>query len=138
MYQKITIIGNLGGNPELRYMPDGTPVASFSVATSRKWKTQDGEQHEETTWFRVSAWRGLAEICNRYLKKGQQVFIEGRLTPDKATGGPRIWEDSNGDSRASYELTALEVKFLGGKRGKDKEPEPSKQAATGDEAEIPF
>lgn len=91
MYQKITIIGNLGNDPEVRFMPDGTPVTGFSVATNRKWKNADGSAGEETVWFQVSAWGRLAETTNRHLSKGRQVYVEGRLTPDRATGGPRIW-----------------------------------------------
>ena len=117
MYQKVTIIGNLGGDPEMRYMPDGTPVTNFSVATSRKWTNKDGSPGEETIWFRVAAWRKLGEICNQYLSKGRQVFVEGRITPDKATGGPRVWTGTDGQPRASYEITAFEVKFLGGASG---------------------
>ncbi|OQY25979.1 MAG: hypothetical protein B6I34_00910 [Anaerolineaceae bacterium 4572_32.1] len=113
MYQKITIIGNLGKDPEMRYTANGTPVTSFSVATNRRWKNDDGSKGEETVWFRVSAWRGLAEICNQYLSKGRQVFVEGRLQPDKATGGPRIWTGNDGQPRASFEITALTVQFLG-------------------------
>ncbi len=114
MYQKITVIGNLGNYPEMRYMSDGTPVTNFSVATNRKWKNGDGSQGEETVWFRVAAWQRLAEICNQYLSKGRQVYIEGRLTPDKATGGPRVWTANDGTPHAGYEIIALEVKFLGG------------------------
>jgi single-strand DNA-binding protein len=117
MYQKLIIMGNLGGDPEMRYTPDGTPVTNFSVATNRRWNNPDGSQGEETIWFRVTAWRKLAETCNQYLSKGRQVFVEGRLTPDKATGGPRIWTGNDGKPRASYEMTADTVKFLGGPRG---------------------
>ena len=117
MYQKVTIIGNLGRDPEMRYMPDGTPVTSFSVATNRKWTNKDGSPGEETIWFRVSAWNKLGEICNQYLAKGRQVFVEGRMTPDKTTGGPRVWQAQDGSWRASYEITAFEVKFLGGAGG---------------------
>lgn len=114
MYQKVTIIGNLGSDPEMRYMQDGTAVTSFSVATNRKWKNKDGSPGEETVWFRVSAWRRLAETTNQYLSKGRQVFVEGRLTADKETGGPRVWTGNDGQPRASFELMALEVKFLSG------------------------
>jgi len=117
MYQKVTIIGNLGGDPEMRYMPDGTPVTNFSVATNRKWTNKDGSSGEETIWFRVAAWRRLGEICNQYLSKGSKIYVEGRLTPDKATGGPRAWMGADGQPRASYEITALEVKFLGSAGG---------------------
>ena len=113
MYQKVVIVGNLGGDPEMRYTPSGQAVTNFSVATSRKWTGSDGNQQDETVWFRVSTWGKLAEVCNQYLSKGRQVMVEGRLRADPETGGPRIWTAQDGSSRASYELTALEVKFLG-------------------------
>ena len=115
MYQKLIIVGNLGRDPEMRYTSDGTPVTNFSVATNRKWNNPDGSQGEETVWFRVSAWRRLAETCNQYLQKGRLVLIEGQLKPDPATGGPRMWTGNDGVARASYEVTALTVKFLGGR-----------------------
>jgi len=91
MYQKIIIMGNLGNDPEMRYTPQGKPVTNFSVATNRKWTNADGTPGEETIWFRVSAWGKLGEVCNQYLSKGRQVFVEGRLRPDPETGAPRIW-----------------------------------------------
>ena len=112
MYQKIIIIGNLGSDPEMRYMPDGTPVTSFSVATNRKWGGDN--PGEEVTWFRVSAWGRQAETCNQYLSKGRQVMVEGRLTPDRESGGPRLWQDNAGQTRASFELRAFTVQFLSG------------------------
>lgn len=115
MYQKLTIVGNLGSDPEMRYTPSGQAVTNLSVATNRRWTDGNGQQHEETCWFRVSVWGKQAEACNQYLSKGRQVLVEGRLTPDKDSGGPRIWTDQNGNSRASYEMTALEVRFLGGR-----------------------
>jgi len=141
MYQKIIIVGNLGRDPEMRYTPDGTPVTTLSIATNRRWNNPDGSQGEETTWFRVTAWRRQAEICNQYLKKGQQVLIEGQLKPDPATGGPHIWTGNDGVARAQYELTALTVRFMG-KRGEA----PAAEAPGGaleeppaeTEEEIPF
>lgn len=113
MYQKLTIVGNLGRDPELRYTPSGQAVCNFSVATSRRWSDNQGNPQEETVWFRVSTWGKLAETCNQYLSKGRQVLVEGRLTVDKDSGGPRVWQAQDGSWRASYEVTALEVKFLG-------------------------
>ena len=115
MYQKVIIVGNLGRDPEMRYTPDGTPVTNFSVATNRRWNNPDGSQGEETVWFRITAWRRLAETCNQYLQKGRQVLVEGQLKPDPATGGPRIWTGNDGVARAQYEITAFTVKFLGGR-----------------------
>src|SRR5688572_5118875 len=102
MYQSITIVGNLGKDPELRYTPSGQSVCSFSVATSRQYTAKSGEKVKETVWFRVSAWGKLAEVCNQYLTKGSKVLVVGQLTPDKETGGPRVWE-ANGVHKASFE-----------------------------------
>jgi single-strand DNA-binding protein len=113
MYQKLTLVGNLGRDPEMRYTSDGTPVTNFSVATNRRWTNSDGSQGEETVWFRVTAWRRMAEVCNEYLEKGRQVLVEGRLLADPETGGPRVWTGRDGQTRASYEVTASTVKFLG-------------------------
>ena len=113
MYQKVVIVGNLGRDPEMRYTPSGQAVTNFSVATSRRWTDGSGNQQEETVWFRVSTWGKLAEVCNQYLSKGRQVLCEGRLTVDRESGGPRLWQDQNGNWRASYEINAFEVKFLG-------------------------
>jgi single-strand DNA-binding protein len=123
MYQKVIIVGNLGRDPEMRYTPQGTPVTTFSVAANRKWTNADGTPGEETIWFRVSAWRRMAEVCNQYLSKGQQVFVEGQLKPDPETGGPRVWTGNDGIARASFEVTARAVKFLGG-RGEGVAMEP--------------
>ncbi len=119
MYQKLVIVGNLGHDPDMRYTPSGQAVTNFNVATSRKWTGSDGQQQEETVWIRVSTWGKLAELCNQYLNKGRLVLCEGRLTVDRETGGPRIWTDQNGSPRASYEMTAFEVKFLGGRGDSD-------------------
>ncbi len=113
MYHKIIIVGNLGQDPELRYTPAGQPVTNFSVATNRRWTGNDGEQREETIWFRVSVWGKQGEVCNQYLEKGRAVLIEGRLRPDPDTGSPRIWERRDGTPGASFEVTALNVRFLG-------------------------
>jgi single-strand DNA-binding protein len=136
MYQKVVIVGNLGNDPEMRYMPDGTPVTSFSVATNRRWTNQDGSAGEETCWFRVSAWGRQAETCNQYLSKGRQVLVEGRLTPDKNTGGPRIWTTNEGRTGASYELRAFTVQFLGG--GAVESGTGAPEEAGMSEDEIPF
>ncbi|MFL7891035.1 MAG: single-stranded DNA-binding protein [Anaerolineales bacterium] len=112
MYQKIIIIGNLGGDPEMRYTPSGQAVTNFNVATSRRYTTSDGNQVDETTWFRISTWGKTAEVCNQYLKKGRRVLVEGRLNPDKDTGGPRVYTRQDGTSGASYEITGEVVRFL--------------------------
>jgi len=113
MYQKITIVGNLGGDPEMRYMPDGTAVTSFSVATGRRWTDKaTGQPVDETTWFRVSVWGRQGETANQYLSRGKKVLVEGRIKPDPTTGGPRIWTRQDGTVGSSYEITANNVVFL--------------------------
>lgn len=135
MYQKLIIVGNLGRDPEMRYTPDGTPVTNFSVATNRRWTDASGQQQERTVWFRVSAWRRLAETCNQFLTKGRQVFVEGELQE------PRVWQGQDGQWRASLDVTARVVRFLGG-RGDVAPVGPPSDAQTPadaiDEEEIPF
>ena len=94
MYQKVILAGYLGRDPEMRYTPDGTPVTNFSIATSESWTGQDGQRQERTTWWRVTAWRRLAEICNQYLSKGRPVLVEGRMNPDES-GNPRVFQRSD-------------------------------------------
>lgn len=101
---KVMIIGNLGSDPEMRYTPTGRPVTSFSVATSRNWVTSEGEQREAAEWFRVVAWGNLAEICNRYLRKGSRVYVEGRLQT-------RSWENQ-GQRHYRTEVVANEMVLL--------------------------
>lgn len=104
MYNKITIIGNLGSVPEMRYTPSGSAVTSFSVATNRRY-TRNGETVDETEWFRVNAWGRLAETTNQYLEKGSLVYVEGRLSS-------RPWQTQDGQLRAGNEVFAQEIKFL--------------------------
>ena len=106
---KLMIIGHLGRDPEMRYTPSGKPVTTFSVATSRTWQSADGERHEDTEWFNVVAWGGLAEICNQHLQKGMQVYVEGRLQT-------RRWEDADGNKHFTTELVAKEMIMLGEKK----------------------
>jgi len=112
MFSKIIIVGNVGKDPEMRYTPSGKAVTSFSVATNRQYTNNNGETIKETTWFRISAWGKQAETCNQYLKKGSKVLVEGRLTADPATGGPRIWKSQDGSPRTSFEINAGTVRFL--------------------------
>ena len=112
--QKTTIIGNLGNDPEMRFTPNGESVTSFSVAVNRRWTGRDGQQNQETVWFRVSAWGKQAENCEKYLHKGKQVYVEGRLIFDRSTGGPRLWTAQDNTVRASFELHAAHVQFLAG------------------------
>ena len=111
MYQQITLIGNLGNDPEMRYTSSGVPVASFSLAVNKSWTSQDGTKQDKTTWFRVTTWRKQAEIVSQYLTKGRQVFVIGEIEE------ARPWTDKDGNHRASLEVTATSVRFLGGRDG---------------------
>ena len=124
---KVMIIGHLGRDPEMRYTPSGRPVTTFSVATSRSWHSADGERHEETEWFNVVAWGSLAEICNQYLHKGQQVYIEGRLQT-------RRWEDTEGNKHFTTELVSKEMIMLGERR----DVSSTYVSKPGEEEEFPF
>lgn len=108
MFSKTIIVGRLGKDPELRFTSSGQPVCSFSVATDRSWTDASGERKEKTTWFRVTAWGKLAELCNQYLAKGRLVLVEGEIDAS-------AWMPQEGEPRASLELTARNVRFLGGK-----------------------
>ena len=118
MYHTIIIVGNVGKDAEMRYTPSGAAVASFSVATNRQYTSSNGEQVKETVWFRVSAWGKQAEVCNTYVKKGMKVLVEGRLTSDKDTGGPRVYGDP---PKASYEVSAGTVRFLSSRGGAEQD-----------------
>ena len=127
MYQSLTIVGYLGDNPTLRFLPNGNPVTTFSLATSEKYK-----DNETTAWFRVSVFGKQAESCNAYLKKGSPVLVVGELKPDPETGGPRLWTGKDGSARANFEVTAQTVRFLpGGKGG-------AANSASSEQDDIPF
>ncbi len=132
MYQKTVVVGHLGRDPEMRYTPTGVPVTSFSVATTRRWTNANGEQQEKTTWFRVTCWRKLAELTAQYLQKGRLVLVEGEIDAS-------AWTDRDGTPRASLELTATNVRFLGG-RGEAGEGVPAAPAEEIPitEEDIPF
>ena len=128
MWHKIVAVGRLGKDVELRYSTDGKAVASFSVAVD------DGfGENKKTIWLRVSVWEKQAETCNQYLHKGSLVLVEGRLTPDPKTGGPRIWKKQDGSEGASFELNATAVRFLSGKD--EAQPEA---AGNQDDESFPF
>lgn len=103
---KVMIIGQVGRDPEMRFTPSGRPVTTFPVATTRVWTTSNGERREETEWFNVVAWGGLAEICKQRLRKGMYVYVEGRLQT-------RGWEDEKGQKHYRTELVANEMILLG-------------------------
>ena len=105
MVNKAILIGNLGGDPEVRYTQSGTAVANFSLATSERWKDKDGQQQEQTEWHKIVAFARLGEICGEYLSKGSKVYIEGRIQT-------RQWEDKDGNKRYTTEIVAREMKML--------------------------
>ncbi len=108
-FNKITIVGNLGRDPELRYTPQGKAVCSFSMATNEKRRDKSGELQDITTWFRVTLWGNQAENANKYLAKGRSVYIEGRLRVEE-------WTDRDNNTRYTLEVNATEMQFLGGGR----------------------
>ncbi len=139
-FNKITIVGYLGKDPEIRYMPDGTAVCNFSVATTEKRKDRSGEMQESTIWFRINVWGKQADAANQYLTKGRQVYVEGRLSQQEFT-------DRDGNKRTSLEVRATDVQFLGprGDEGSysSASSSPPRQASGssssgGDDNEIPF
>ena len=107
---KVILVGNLGRDPESRFLPDGGAVCNFSIATTDKWKDKSGEQQERTEWHRIATFNKLAEICGEYLKKGSQVYIEGRLQTRK-------WQDKDGQERYTTEIVADRMQMLGSRAG---------------------
>lgn len=107
---KVILVGRLGQNPEVRYTPSGAAVANFSVATNESWTDKSGQKQERTEWHRVVVWGKLAELCNQYLAKGRQVYVEGRLQT-------RQWQDKDGQTKYTTEVQAQTVQFLGGQQG---------------------
>jgi single-strand DNA-binding protein len=108
---KVILVGNLGKDPEIRYMPNGNAVANLTLATTESWKDkQTGDQQEKTEWHRIVMFRRLAEIAGEYLKKGSQIYIEGKLQTRK-------WQDNSGNDRYTTEIVANEMQMLGGRGG---------------------
>lgn len=140
MYQLLIIAGNLGGDPEMRYLPSGMAVTNFNVATSRRWTdAKTGQATDETTWFKVSVWGKAAETANQYLKKGAKVLVQGRLVPD-GSGNPRTFTRRDGTAGASFEMQADTFKFLDGKQEGKTHASDSPPDAGGhsEEEDIPF
>lgn len=138
MYQSITIVGRLGRDPEMRYLPSGDPVTTFSVATDRVWTDRSGQRQRETAWFRVTVFGKSAETANQHLSKGKMVLVEGRLAVDPKTGGPRIYTRQDGTVAASFEIVANTVRFLSpreeGIAGTEEPPEIHAES----EEDMPF
>jgi single-strand DNA-binding protein len=135
---KIFIIGNLGQDPTMRYTPAGQAVTSFNVASNHRYKTSSGEQREETEWFNCSAFGKLAETCNQYLSKGQQVYVEGRLST-------RTYQTQRGETRQSLDVRVSDIQFLGSRNAGiatgqgDSQPDASAPVGHEDEIiELPF
>ncbi len=139
-FNRITIVGYLGRDPELRYTSDGTPVCDFSVATTERRKDRSGEPQDITTWFRVTVWRRQAELAGQYLAKGKQVYVEGRLIQKE-------YQDRDGNTKYTLEVTASDIQFIGsraeeGSSARDESStKPRQQAAAAapvTEDDIPF
>ena len=133
---KVILVGNLGKDPEVRYLEGGTAVANFSLATTETYKDKSGNRVEQTEWRNVVLWRGLAEVAEKYLKKGSQVYVEGKLRT-------RAWDDKDGVKRYSTEIIADNMTMLGGKRDEAKESAPSEKAKnqinpSDDLGDLPF
>lgn len=107
---KVILVGNLGRDPEMRYMPSGDALASFSIATTDTWKDKNGQKQERTEWHRISMFGKQAEVAGEYLKKGSSVYIEGRLQTRK-------WQDKEGNERQTTEVVADRMQMLGGRSG---------------------
>lgn len=129
---KVMIIGNVGTDPEMRFTPNGNPVTSFRVATSRTFQGPDGQKKQETEWFTVTSWNKLAESCNQYLGKGKRCYVEGRLRS-------RTWEGQDGQKRTQIEIVAERVLFLDrqgtAKSGPEQEAVPDEP---GEAEDLPF
>ncbi len=136
MLNKVILIGRLGADPEMRYLSDGTPVCTLSVATSEKWKDNNGEWKEKTEWHKCQAWKKLAEICVKYLVKGSLVYCEGKITT-------RSWTDKDNNKRYSTEIVLNTMKMLEGKKDSGQqqpsgyEP-PFPDSGSMNEEDVPF
>jgi len=134
---KVILVGRLGRDPEVRYTPSGVTMATFSIATSDEWKDKEtGQKQERTEWHRIVAWRRLGEICGEYLRKGKQVYVEGKLQT-------RAWDDRDGNKRYTTEIIAQNLQMLdSGNRDMRSQPDdpgfPIEEPVTVSEDDIPF
>ncbi len=132
MVNKVFLVGYLGGDPDVRSTPNGKPVATFSVATSQKWRDRDGNRQEKTEWHSVVCWERNAEVAGQYLTKGQLVHVEGRIET-------RSWEDKQtGDKRYKTEVICDRFQMLGGGSRSTEERERTANYRDDDEDDIPF
>lgn len=129
---KVILIGNLGKDPELRYTPNSKAVATFSLATTERWKDKEGQFQEKTEWHNIVAWGKQAEICKEYLKKGSSVYVEGRLQH-------RSYDDKDGNKKYITEIVARSVQMLG-RKGEAKEEPVSQdlESSAAEEEDLPF
>ena len=133
MVNKVILIGNLGRDPEMKYTPSGTAIVNFSIATTEKW-TKDGQKNEKTEWHKIVAWRRLAEICGEYLKKGSQVYVEGKLQT-------RSWDDKEGNKKYTTEIVINQMQMLGSRgesNQQDRGPEGTNPGDSVDGEKVPF
>lgn len=128
---KVILVGHLGKDPEVRYTPSGDAVADVSIATTEFYKTKNGDRTEKTEWHNLVMWRTQAEFAKEWLKKGQLVYVEGRLQTRK-------WEDKEGQKRSKTEIQVDQITTLGGFVGKDKNTDANNKAADKGDEEIPF
>jgi single-strand DNA-binding protein len=131
---KIMLIGHLGKDPEIRYTPDGSPVATFSLATSENWTDKNGSRQEHTEWHTIVAWNRLADLAKRFLTKGRQVYVEGRIRS-------REWNDRDGNKRRTTEVIASQMVLLGSRpQGAEAGIQPAESSSRNapDSSEPPF
>ena len=129
---KVMLIGNLGKDPEVRYLDNGVAVANFSLATTENYKNKEGERVSQTEWHNIVLWRGLAEVAEKYLKKGSSVYIEGKIKNRK-------WEDKEGNTRYNTEILADNMTMLGGKQSQENvAPTPANDTSTDKADDLPF
>jgi single-strand DNA-binding protein len=119
---KVILVGNLGNDPEVRYMPNGNAVANLSLATSESWKDQQGNPQERTEWHRLTMYRRLAEIAGEYLRKGSQIYVEGKLQTRK-------WQDNNGQDRYTTEIIVDQMQMLGSRNQQGQQSQGGYQQA---------
>ena len=130
MMNKVILIGRLGRDPEVRYMPNGEAVCNFSVATSESWKDQSGQHQERTEWHNITMYRRLAEIAGQYLKKGSQVYLEGKIQSRKYQG-------KDGIERTAYDIIANEMKMLGGGNSEQQAQQAQAETPTSPRRQAP-
>ena len=129
---KVILVGNLGKDPEVRYLDNGVAVANFSLATTENYKNKEGERVSQTEWHNIVLWRGLAEVAEKYLKKGASVYIEGKIKTRK-------WEDKEGNTRYNTEILADNMTMLGGKQSQENVVSTPADDSSSDKADdLPF